>query len=374
MKPILLTLSLLLTSTLLFQAHAQEIRPNEAGKICMEGNRLYVVLPLHGFSIYDISNTRAPKEIRFVKLPGIVDIATRGEFVFANQYQDLVLIKVPLDQAQPIREIKRRNNVFPSRRETQIATLATFANFSEYKEDVLDNPTLSPAPATSVNGSMSCVALVGDYIYAVEGQELKTFNAKPTSQELFSNTNTMPLRENALETIWTDGENRLYLGSQTGLHIVDITSRAEPKLLGSYRHKRSCDPVVVFRNIAYSTLRDGNECPGGENKLELVDISNPAQPRFIQHYRLTNPHGLAVQNDMVIVCDGRDGLKIFDIANPSNLQQIAHTSGLTTYDVLFDADKKAAFVSVPKELHIFSLEQKNNPVRQSVIVLPSMDN
>lgn len=372
MKAILFTLSLVLLSCFLIQA--QEVRPNDAGKICMEGNRLYVVVPLHGFSVYDVFNIRAPQEIRFVKLPGIVDIAVRGEFVYANQFQDLVLVKVPLDPNQPIREIKRRVNVFPSRTQKQLNKPGTFASFDEYKEDIKENPTLTNAPATSVNGSMSCLSLAGDYIYAVEGQELKTFNAKPTSSELFKNTNSLSLREDVLETIWTDGENRLYLGSQTGLHIVDITSRPEPKLLGSYRHKRSCDPVVVFRNIAYFTLRDGKECPGGENKLELVDISNPAQPRFIQHYRLTNPHGLAVQNNLVLVCDGNDGLKIFDSTNPSSLRQTGHVPGITTYDVLFEADRQIAFVSVPRELHIYSLEQKNNPTRHSVIVLPSMNN
>lgn len=349
--------------------------PNEAGKICIEGNRLYIVVPLHGFSIYDISDTRAPKEIRFVALSGIVDIAARGEFIYANQYMDLVLIKVPINSQQEIIVIKRLINAFPSRRSDQIEELSEFANFNTYKKHLANYDQYAGiVPSTSVNGSMSCMTIIGDFIYTVDGNVLKTFNAKPTSADLFECINTINLSEDLLETVWTDGGTRLYLGSQTGLHIFDNTNRAEPKLLGSYRHRRSCDPVVVVGNIAYSTQRDGKDCAGGVNQLDVVDISNPSRPYRIRNYPLTNPHGLAVSNDMVMVCDGRDGLRIFNASNPSNLQEISRTSGIMAYDVLYDDGKKFAFVSIPNQIKIYSVAQKTNPILQSTIVLPWIKN
>ena len=368
MKAFFFTLLILVTSGLAI--HAQGVSANDAGKICMEGNRLYIVVPLYGFSVYDITDTRAPKEMRFIELPGIVDIAARGEFIYANQYEDLVLIKVPLNSKQEVIEIKRRPNAFPSRIASRPAEPAAFEDFNAFK----NNPYAGEAPSTSVNGSMSCVALIGDFIYAVDGHELRTFNAKPTSADLFKSTNTIYLPEDLLETVWTDGGTKLYLGSQTGLHIFDNINRAGPKLLGSYRHHLSCDPVVVVGNIAYSTQRDGRDCAGGVNQLDIVDISNPSRPYRIKNYPLTNPHGLAVSNDMVMVCDGRDGLRIFDARNPSSLQEISHTSGIMAYDVLYDDGKKSAFVSIPSQIKIYSLVQKTNPVLQSTIVLPSMSN
>lgn len=366
-------IAFLLVCTALTTLSAQELRPDNAGKIAMEANRLYIVVPYHGFAIYDVSNTRTPREIRFVELEGIVDIALRGEFIFANQYQDLILLKVPLDPKVAVKEIKRQANVFPSRAENRPGIAYSYENFDAYKSYLADNPAASPAPSASVNGSMSCLALAGDYIYAVDGQEVKTYIAKPTHPEVLSRTNNINMNNEQLETVWTDGANRLYVGSQMGLHIVDITDRAQPRLLGSYRHQRSCDPVVVAGNIAYSTQRDGRDCAGGVNQLDVVNIADPFRPTRIRNYPLTNPHGLAVQGTLLMICDGRDGLKIFDASNPSGVKQIGHVPGLATYDVLYDAGKQTAFVSVPKELHLYSMQQPSSPSRQSVIVLPSMN-
>jgi len=373
MKTILFTLSLLAFALFL---PAQSTQPDAAGKICMEGNFLYIVVPMHGFSIYDVSNTRNPAEIRFVNLPGILDIAVRGDFVYANQNQDLVLVKVPRDKTKQVTELKRSLNVFPSRAENQSGNLpVSFLSFKEYKEDYREYAT--SAPPASVNGSMSCITLVGNYIYAVEGRALKTLNARPTGIDQSKDwpvTNVLNLPQNDLETIWTDGDNRVYLGSQTGLHIVDVSDRANPNLLGSYRHQRSCDPVVVVGNTAYSTQRNGRDCAGGVNQLDVVDISDPSRPKRIRNYPLTNPHGLAVENDVALVCDGAAGMRIFDAKSPADIRQVGQVANITAYDVLYDSSKQSAFISVPKELHIYSLNQLTNPSRQSVIVLPNMNN
>ncbi|MDX1445292.1 MAG: hypothetical protein R3333_03845, partial [Lishizhenia sp.] len=50
--------------------------------------------------------------------------------------------------------------------------------------------------------------------------------------------------------------------------------------------------------------------------LDVVDVSNPANPILKSSFSLTNPHGLGVNGDVLFVCDGSDGLKVFDNTDP----------------------------------------------------------
>ena len=53
---------------------------------------------------------------------------------------------------------------------------------------------------------------------------------------------------------------------------------------------------------------------------------------------MTNPHGLGVDADaeLVFVCDGSDGLKVYNNSNLLNIDgnMIHHKTGLSTYDVI----------------------------------------
>ena len=363
---------------LLFSSVTSLCAQEDAGKICLEGNRLFIVVPKFGFSIYDVSQPTAPKEIRFVECPGILDIAVRGEYIYASRYQDLFLLKVPKDPTQPDEVVRSRQNVFPSRVPTttvpQYTDVQFFRHFDAFQKDIEERgDDASPMPMVSVNGSMSCIALAGDYLYVVDGSSLRTYLAKPTDPNALESTNEQDLSGYNLETVWSTGNNRLYLGSQTGVLIYDISTRQKPALLGVYEHTFACDPVVVSGNFAYSTLRSGTKCKNTNNELVIIDISNPKSPVRANKVPMTNPHGLAVQGTTLTVCDGRNGFKVFDVSTPTSPRQVSHTTGLTTYDVLFDAIKRTAYISVPKELHIYSLEQPSNPLQQSVIVLPNFN-
>jgi hypothetical protein len=54
---------------------------------------------------------------------------------------------------------------------------------------------------------------------------------------------------------------------------------------------------------------------------------------------MTNPYGLGKDGDVLFVCDGRDGLKVYNAADPANLQLIKHIGGKETYDVIADNNK-----------------------------------
>jgi hypothetical protein len=97
---------------------------------------------------------------------------------------------------------------------------------------------------------------------------------------------------------------------------------------------RACDPVVADNNYAYVTLRNGTICSGFNNQLELIDISSLQQPQLAKIYPMTNPHGLAKDNNLLFICDGRDGLKMYDATDPLNILLRKTISGIETYDAI----------------------------------------
>jgi hypothetical protein len=49
---------------------------------------------------------------------------------------------------------------------------------------------------------------------------------------------------------------------------------------------------------------------------------------------MTNPHGLSKDGNTLFICDGADGLKIYNATNLSSLSLIKHIEGIETYDVI----------------------------------------
>jgi hypothetical protein len=49
---------------------------------------------------------------------------------------------------------------------------------------------------------------------------------------------------------------------------------------------------------------------------------------------MTNPFGLAIDENLLFVCDGPAGLKIYDRTEPTNLVMLHHIKNLETYDAI----------------------------------------
>jgi hypothetical protein len=78
------------------------------------------------------------------------------------------------------------------------------------------------------------------------------------------------------------------------------------------------------------------------NQLDVIDISTPSRPVKVKTYPMTNPHGLGIDNGTLFVCDGRDGLKVYDAADVRSIDrnQLAHFRNINTYDVIPDDRRK----------------------------------
>ena len=188
---------------------------------------------------------------------------------------------------------------------------------------------ISPS-GNGVGGSLARFTLGDGFLYTVSTLDLTVFDLKTPSSP--NKLKTINLGFGA-ETIFPY-KDFLYIGTQTGMKIYDNKDQSNPKLLSTYTHILSCDPVVVQGNYAYVTLRSGTNCQRGQNSLDIVDVSKPANPQLIKSISMQNPHGLAVDGNNLFVCEGTFGLKSFDITDPLNPILREFLTNVVSYDVI----------------------------------------
>ncbi|MFT4092990.1 MAG: hypothetical protein QM640_05070 [Niabella sp.] len=120
----------------------------------------------------------------------------------------------------------------------------------------------------AAGGSTARMAISGNYLYIVTTQQLYTYDiSDPSGTVLLNNTY---IGWGDVETIFPY-RDKLFIGSQTGMYVFDISDPQFPREQGQVEHFRACDPVVANNNYAYVTLRSTNNSCGAvtENSLNI---------------------------------------------------------------------------------------------------------
>ena len=330
------------------------------GKLYVYGNYIFLNESDKGIHVIDNSNPASPLNISFIPMTGNQDLAVKGNFLYADSYSDLVVFDIT--NTTNIRAIQFLNNVFPDRNQYYWAsaenpdnvlitvdyiakdTLVTCETYSVWVNSgcincSFDNgvpfftataDTKNNAP-NGIGGSMARFTILNDYLYTVSWSDLYAFNISNASSPALINQSSTGSW--SVETIYPF-KNNLFIGSQNGMYIYDVSNASTPVQIGQMSHVRTCDPVIADDNNAFVTLRSGTECFGFTNQLEILDIQNLLSPTLLQVYSMTNPHGLSKDGNTLFICDGTDGLKVYDAADINNLQLINQIKGIETYDVI----------------------------------------
>jgi len=179
---------------------------------------------------------------------------------------------------------------------------------------------------------MARFAIKGNALYAINnGRELKTFDIGTTQIKKVDSISTFW----NIETLFVY-DNKLFIGSNNGMFIYDIRDSKHPIYISQYDHVTSCDPVVVSGNYAFVTLRSGTNCRNIINELNVVSLIDIQNPVLVKAYNMYNPHGLGIDNNLLFICDGSAGLKIFDATDVYSIDQnlITQFSDIQTFDVI----------------------------------------
>ncbi|MBA4409539.1 MAG: hypothetical protein C0397_08955 [Odoribacter sp.] len=338
---------------------------NNPGKLYFKDQYIFINEKMKGVHVYDVSDPKNPQNKGFIEIPGNVDIAIKDNILYADSYIDLVSIDVSSFSA--IKEVGRVQKVFPYTlpkydvtyplakldEEKGVVTAWEVKSVRQELEqryypiyyrglnaEKMDMASYSGggiggAAGTTygVGGSMARFGLYKDFLYIVDQYQLYTFKLISASEAKLLQTTQVGWN---VETIFIT-DNHLFLGTQNGMIVQSLEVPERPSQKGTFSHMTACDPVVIKGDLAFVTLKGGTTCRGTLNQLDVVRMSNSyTKFALIASYPMYGPQGLGIDDDLLFICDGDAGLKIYNAADPLKITQnlIASFPSINAYDVI----------------------------------------
>ncbi|MFI5131086.1 MAG: LVIVD repeat-containing protein [Chitinophagales bacterium] len=326
------------------------------GKFYILGNYIFLNEVDKGVHVIDNSNPSQPRNIAFIDIPGNVDLAVKGTILYADLYTDLVAIDISNPASITVKKIV--DFVFPERlygggfspdnskiiiEWKRIDTTITescdggqgwrrdnvvFFTANAGSQSASSGP--SSGPSVGTGGSMARFAVVNNFMYAVDHHTLKSISLANAADPVMNGNINAGWD---IETIYPF-KNKLFIGSMNGMFIFDITNPGSPVSQGSFTHSRACDPVIADDNYAYVTLRSGTNCGQTSNVLDIVNIQNLQSPYLKKSYPMSAPKGLSKDNNLLFICDGTAGVKVYNAADVMGLQLLTTITGIEPTDVI----------------------------------------
>lgn len=183
---------------------------------------------------------------------------------------------------------------------------------------------------TGQGGSLARFTIASNHLYMVNDNELRVFSlANPADPSL---TKAIPL-PTGIETIFAY-EDKLFIGSRQAMYIYSIINPSSPQQLGQASHVRACDPVVAYGNYAYVTVRSGTSCGGTVNALYVYDVADVLNPKLRNTINMSSPWGLGIKGNRLYVCDGSNGLVVYNTTDPQYPSTVKRVTGEIFFDVI----------------------------------------
>lgn len=336
---------------------------NNPGKIYFKDQYIFINEKMKGVHIFDVSNPANPQNLGFIEIPGNMDIAIKDNILYADSYVDLVSLDV--SDFSNIKETGRVKKVFPYtlpeydnkypvaqidedkgivtgwevksvRQKIEQRIYPIYYNAKAGLDVSYASPGINGASGSAygVGGSMARFGLYQNLLYVVDQYSLYTFKLNSSSEVTLLNSTGIGWN---VETMFIT-DKHLFLGTQNGMLVMSLEVPERPAWVGSYAHITSCDPVVIKGDLAYVTLHGGTTCRGGTvNELDVIRMSDGySKFNLLKTYPMYGPLGLGIDGDLLFICDGDAGLKIFNAADPLNITQhpIATFTSVNAYDVI----------------------------------------
>ncbi|MEP0712406.1 hypothetical protein [Algoriphagus sp.] len=353
------------------------------GKIYIFEDYLFINEPTKGIHILNNKNPSNPINLSFIPIAGNVDLAVNGNILYADNYVDLLAFDI--SNINNIKLVKRVEDVFTHMYSHATGEVITFRDtvittdmpsWQTHGGWLMDSrmsfsANLSAAAQSyGTGGSMARFTLSNSHLYAVDESTMRVFDVKTAENPTFVKPIDLGW---GIETIFPF-EDKLFIGSNTGMHIYDASTPNSPTRMAVYSHLQACDPVVVNSDYAFVTLRNGNTCRNGSNELQIIDIKNLYSPKLLKAYPMLNPHGLGLAGDYLYLAEGTHGLKSFKVNNVMAIDQnqLEFLTNQKSVDlipgpkslIVIGADGVCQYdYSKPSQLKKLSCIQVKNPVK-----------
>lgn len=313
---------------------------NSDGKIYVAENYLFYIAKEQGVHVFNNTNPSAPINIAFINIEGVHDISVKGNYLFADNFVDLLVFDI--SNIQNITLVRTVQNsigfspVFPDDAEFYDYTVTPVGDeiITGFAIEMRDRPEaqeiiLAEDALASFNGANGIVGTGGSYarfqirnnaLYTIDSYKLNVFNITNPITTFFDKEVYMTqwFGGGEFETLFIQ-KNILFVGSTTGMYTVDATDEFNPYFVSGFSHATACDPVVVYEDTAYITVRGGSSCGAIEDQINVIDVTDISNPTLLSTYLIGEPYGLGIKNGTLYVGCGNNGLKVFNAANSASL-------------------------------------------------------
>ena len=342
----------------------------QAGKILIYQHYIFINKPQEGIHVVDNSDPANPQNLHFISIPGSIDMSIIDDHLYSDMFSALVVFDISTITAPVLIEDFTVEDVFYYNPYVTLDANVNFAEVGEYSRyEEIDNSrgivtswrteirrepredhqlrylTLESADLATTStaqeaafgevstaGSMTRFLPIDRYLYTINFNELVLFSiADDYRPSRFARLDTSTQAETLFQL-----NDLLFVGSTTGMLMYDVSSPGNPDYINSIEHFRSCDPVVADLNYAYVTLRGGTNCFTETNELQIIDIRDPQNLEVVSRQVMFNPHGLAIYQDHLLVCDGSAGIKVLIVSDRENPEVVVTENIPFAYDIIVD--------------------------------------
>ncbi len=297
--------------------------------VAAQGDYVYVSCGVPGLQVVDVSDSGNIDVVGSLELPCLTyDVIVSGDLAFIACRDADALVRI-IDISEPVNPI-------------QIGVIDSLDSW--YYEE-----------AAELN-----IAIEGDYLFVKAYSDIYIFDvsnpADPRPVNSFSGDfmfDDLEISEHYIYTIpW------MYPDDNNLIRVFDVSDSENPEEAGIFIYDEGIRDVAAQGNYAFATvssgflvidvseiedmqvvtlleledwggsrifLTDNFACVSDRHNIYLIDISDPTQPDvcgIIEGQDRRRRYDVAATDDMVYVTDGNNGLKIFDVTDISEPQEI----------------------------------------------------
>lgn len=222
------------------------------------------------------------------------------------------------------------------------AFLLLMASCTSTEENTTDIDGTTFPDVNALSGSYANLIAVGDFLYVIGETDLITYeqNEDKSLNEIDRQVLGLDLESLYYRSgvLFVGSSQRMYILSLTTDFIPVLQSRTQySDLSGALDH---CDPIVADQEVAYVSLSSSlqtNDDGCGVSEVNIVrayDITDLNAPTEISEVTMESPKGLALDGDLLFVCESQNGLKVLDVSDPRNPTELYHFPDFETRDAV----------------------------------------
>ena len=175
--------------------------------------------------------------------------------------------------------------------------------------------------------------IVDDHLYVLRETDLSIFDISgDSSMKQISNNNISG--GSILQK-----ENLLLISKERSLRIFSLNDSTSFEFAGEFGSINYCNEIELKDSIIFVVGRVSNLCPSPDNKLDLFSIKEPENLILIKSIALGSPRGLVIWDNLLFVCQGKEGLTVFDISNSLEPIILKSFANIEANDIVVENDR-----------------------------------